>query len=283
MRLLLLRHAETEGHRQRRYIGRTESELTEDGVLLAQRCLYPQVERVYVSPLSRSQRTAGLLFPGIAQHLVDGLAEMDFGDFEGHSSDELAGDPAYRAWVDAYCETACPNGESRMEFNERVLQALGQVIADARQRGLQSLAVVAHGGSLMAVMSRYAQDSEIPEYQWITANCAGYSLELDAAAWPAPEAVSSWQAVDGQDWRDKAYAFFQHRECEYFPCHDGADPDNFNCLFCYCPLYAYGQRCNGNFVLPASGTKDCQHCQVPHHRLNYGLILKRLQACRRAE
>ena len=33
------------------------------------------------------------------------------------------------------------------------------------------------------------------------------------------------------------YDFFQNRECEYFPCHPGADPETFSCLFCYCPLY----------------------------------------------
>lgn len=36
----------------------------------------------------------------------------------------------------------------------------------------------------------------------------------------------------------KNYSYFSHKECEYFPCHKGADVNNFNCLFCYCPLYA---------------------------------------------
>ena len=26
------------------------------------------------------------------------------------------------------------------------------------------------------------------------------------------------------------YDFFQNRECEYFPCHKGADPETFSCL-----------------------------------------------------
>ena len=33
------------------------------------------------------------------------------------------------------------------------------------------------------------------------------------------------------------YSFFNHKECEYFPCHETAHPEEFNCLFCYCPLY----------------------------------------------
>ncbi|MBP8030977.1 MAG: metal-binding protein, partial [Acetobacterium sp.] len=36
------------------------------------------------------------------------------------------------------------------------------------------------------------------------------------------------------------YKFFQHRDCEYFPCHQADDLEDFNCLFCYCPLYALG-------------------------------------------
>lgn len=41
------------------------------------------------------------------------------------------------------------------------------------------------------------------------------------------------------------YDFFQNRECEYFPCHPGADPETFSCLFCYCPLYALGTSAAG--------------------------------------
>ena len=33
------------------------------------------------------------------------------------------------------------------------------------------------------------------------------------------------------------YKFFQNKKCEYFPCHKGIPEEDFNCLFCYCPLY----------------------------------------------
>ena len=72
------------------------------------------------------------------------------------------------------------------------------------------------------------------------------------------------------------YKFFQHKECEYFPCHGGADPENFNCLFCYCPLYTLGDRCGGNFTYTESGIKDCSNCLRPHKRENYDSINKQL-------
>ena len=42
------------------------------------------------------------------------------------------------------------------------------------------------------------------------------------------------------------YSFVQHKECEFFPCHETAHPEDFNCLFCYCPLYTLGSKCGGN-------------------------------------
>lgn len=78
-----------------------------------------------------------------------------------------------------------------------------------------------------------------------------------------------------EEWMDKHYAFYTNRECEYFPCHEGADGENFNCLFCYCPLYALGDECGGNFVWLENGCKDCSACLVPHRRENYGQITSR--------
>ena len=71
------------------------------------------------------------------------------------------------------------------------------------------------------------------------------------------------------------YAYFSHRECEYFPCHPGADPENFNCLFCYCPLYALGERCGGNYRYTDKGIKDCTQSLIPHDRKNYRMITGR--------
>ena len=75
------------------------------------------------------------------------------------------------------------------------------------------------------------------------------------------------------DWQDKHYAFFCNSECECFPCHETSDPENFNCLFCYCPLYALGEHCGGNFSYTDKGIKNCSKCGIPHKRDNYGYII----------
>ena len=72
------------------------------------------------------------------------------------------------------------------------------------------------------------------------------------------------------------YDFFQNKECEYYPCHQGADPEKFSCLFCYCPLYALGNQCGGNFTYLENGIKDCSGCLIPHRRENYSKIMEKM-------
>ena len=86
----------------------------------------------------------------------------------------------------------------------------------------------------------------------------------------------------------KHYQFFQNRECEYFPCHKGVPEEDFNCLFCYCPLYTLGDKCGGSFTYTEAGIKSCEGCSFPHRRENYAALLKhfpelRALAARREE
>ena len=70
--------------------------------------------------------------------------------------------------------------------------------------------------------------------------------------------------------------FFTNTGCESFPCHAGIDPAEFNCLFCYCPLYALGKDCGGDFVYLENETKDCSNCAVPHEKESYDDIITRV-------
>ena len=75
--------------------------------------------------------------------------------------------------------------------------------------------------------------------------------------------------------RKNSERFFQNRECPYFPCHPKADPESFNCLFCYCPLYALGEKCGGNFRWTETGIKDCTDCLIPHSAGGYDYIIRK--------
>lgn len=75
---------------------------------------------------------------------------------------------------------------------------------------------------------------------------------------------------------ENSYRFFENRECKYFPCHKGVK--EFNCLFCYCPLYH--MECPG---APEYRQKDkrtikvCTRCNFPHKAENYDKIMEILR------
>ena len=73
------------------------------------------------------------------------------------------------------------------------------------------------------------------------------------------------------------FSFYSHKECEYFPCHITDDEDSFNCLFCFCPLYAFGRDCGGDFTHTPRGIMDCSGCTVPHGRAGYGYVIRKLK------
>ena len=74
---------------------------------------------------------------------------------------------------------------------------------------------------------------------------------------------------------EKHYTFFQNRDCEYFPCHKGVAEADFNCLFCFCPLYTLGEGCGGNYEYTEKGVKSCFSCSFPHEREHYDAVLAR--------
>ena len=74
----------------------------------------------------------------------------------------------------------------------------------------------------------------------------------------------------------EAEKFFSNRECKYFPCHKGVDPEDFNCMFCYCPLYDT-EDCGGDYFYNDRNIKNCKNCGFPHFRDNYPKVIKKLK------
>lgn len=174
MRAILIRHGVTEWNLERRYLGRTDAPLCEQGRAEAERAKKDaSLRRVYVSPMKRARETASILFPNAEQIAVDGFREMDFGAFEGRTADEMEHDPAYRAWVDGLCVDACPGGESQAEFTARVTAAFRKTVATADGDPV----FVVHGGVIMALLAALAQPKRT-FYEWYTPNLAGFRVTV---------------------------------------------------------------------------------------------------------
>lgn len=173
MNVYLLRHGETACNREGRYQGRLDTCLCAHGAAM----LHPadfSPEVVYVSPLIRARQTAELLFPSAHQIIVNDFREMDFGAFDGKNFRELEHDPAYRVWVDSGCKGRCPGGENKADFCARTCAAFENLMAHASG----TVVIVAHGGTQMAIMERYA----VPEkdyFSWHAPLGGGYMLSAD--------------------------------------------------------------------------------------------------------
>lgn len=177
----IIRHGETALQRERRYQGTTDVPLSAEG----RAALAPADERprrVWVSPLLRARQTAEILFPAAEQIEVSGLAEMDFGVFEGRNAAEMEYDADYRTWVDGFCLGRCPGGESKEEFSLRVCQAVEALLDGAVRDGEEAIWIVAHGGTMMAALERFGRPAR-SYYDWLRPSGAGW--RLDAGRWMA--------------------------------------------------------------------------------------------------
>ena len=153
MKWILIRHGETKGNREHRYIGcRTDESLSEEGILQLQGKIYSPARLVFCSPMKRCLETAALLYPGVPVKIIPDFRECDFGDFENKNYAELNGRPDYQAWIDSGGEIPFPNGESREAFAARCVSAFEGI-----QGQKEDCALIAHGGTVMAIMEAFAR------------------------------------------------------------------------------------------------------------------------------
>lgn len=100
-------------------------------------------DKVWTSPLSRCVKLATYCgYPDAERE--DRIMEINFGDWEMKSWDELSADPHSVAWFDDWVNISSPNGESMMDQFNRVSSFLNEI----RQSGMQRICLFAHGGVL---------------------------------------------------------------------------------------------------------------------------------------
>ncbi|HEY0409221.1 MAG TPA: histidine phosphatase family protein [Candidatus Dormibacteraeota bacterium] len=150
VRVLLLRHGETEWSRLGRHTGRTDVPLDEEGRRRA-RELAPTLAgvgftRVLVSPLRRARETAELAGLRGPVELCDDLMEWDYGEYEGRTAADIRAErPGWSLWHDGVV-----GGETLEELRRRADRVV------ARLRELDGdLAVVAHGHVLRVLAARW--------------------------------------------------------------------------------------------------------------------------------
>jgi len=151
-RLILVRHGESEGNRDRRFTHHTEVPLTDRGREQA-RAAAATIQsrftpvRVIASPFARARETGEIIAAALALPLEiePAVREQHLGRLMGEPYDSVSQDPAFdpsRRW-----EWRPPDGESLIDLQLRVAPALDRI---AQAHAGREVIVVAHAGVIMA-------------------------------------------------------------------------------------------------------------------------------------
>ncbi len=185
-RISVLRHGLTEANEKGIYIGTTDLSLSRKGagelVSKMDGFDYPSVHRVYSSPLKRCTETAEILFPCTEMCTVDDLRELDLGDFENKSVDELLERDDYKKWLRGGMDARPVGGESLEEMTARTFKALHEIIMDMMNDGLTHCAMITHGGVISNMLSCFG----LPKYDPKTLNAdfgEGFDIIVTAQMW----------------------------------------------------------------------------------------------------
>jgi alpha-ribazole phosphatase len=153
-RLILVRHCEPQEDARGLCYGRLDIGLSDAGREHAQRLAEAlarhEWDAVYSSPRLRARETAVAVDRDVV--IDDDLREIDFGDLEGRSYDEIAAtDPElYRAWMEQPTTVHFPGGESFAELKVRAFEALDRIRA-----AHGAAVVITHGGVLRAGLAAW--------------------------------------------------------------------------------------------------------------------------------
>ncbi|MDE5771054.1 MAG: histidine phosphatase family protein [Ruminococcus sp.] len=185
-RISVIRHGMTEANEKGIYIGKTDLPLSSKGAAEIASKIdefdYPTVHRVYSSPLKRCTETADILFPETEIKTVDDLRELDFGDFENKSVEELLNNADYKKWLKGGKDSRSPNGESLEEMTARTYKALHNIIIDMMNDGITHSAMITHAGIISNMLSCFG----LPKYDPKTLNAPfgeGFDIIVTAQMW----------------------------------------------------------------------------------------------------
>lgn len=189
MKIHFLRHGRTEANERGLYYGSTDLPLSERGVVelreLKSTLSFPVADIHVTSGMRRAKESLLILYEKEPIRTISELNEFDFGDFEMKTYAELKDHPDYSRWISGGDEAACPNGESKNLFVERIRRGLEILFAlDA-----ENVVVVCHGGVIGAVMEFLFPGLKEHYYAWVPDCGRGYTVEMVEGR------ANAWQTI----------------------------------------------------------------------------------------
>ncbi len=157
-RVLFIRHGQTDFNLEHRLQGALPVPLNECGRTqsraLANYLKTVPIDAIYASPRPRALETAQIIGEVLGQTTREDerLAEIAFGDFEGHTFVEVRArfPTAYRKWESGYRPYRVPGGESRLDVQQRMQAAWDDITSTA---DMNTVALVGHSSAMMILLA----------------------------------------------------------------------------------------------------------------------------------
>ena len=176
----LIRHGKTIANEKRLYCGQTDLPLSEKGadeiMLLKNEGTYPAADMFFTSGLLRTEQIVDIIYGKVHKKAIPDISEYKFGVFEMKSYEELKEQEDYQAWItDETGDFQCPNGESKNQFNKRIVNGFNNILEEVRQIENCSAFVSCHGGTIACIME-YLYPNTQNFYEWQPKPGRGYTL-----------------------------------------------------------------------------------------------------------
>ncbi len=183
MKIYIIRHGKTTANEQKLYCGKTNLPLSEVGIneILTYKDsgIYPNAEAYFGSGLIRTNETISLIHGDVEIQNMNEISEYDFGDFEMKNYENLKSEIMYQLWInDTLGDVKCPNGESKNEFNERVISGYRKIIAKSASQDFSSIFICCHGGVIVNIME-YLFPGIKNFYEWQPEPGHGYIITVN--------------------------------------------------------------------------------------------------------
>ena len=158
------RHGQTVWNLTKRLQGSANSELTEEGIerakILSKRLNAIDLDCIYTSPIKRAYETALILKGNKDIDVIceEGLRELSFGEYEGHTEEELLKEGRGQEIAKIFngeMHVKCPKGETLEELYKRVGIALDNILAKSDNK---KILIVSHGMALKAIVNYFRKD-----------------------------------------------------------------------------------------------------------------------------
>lgn len=183
VKIILVRHGETDDNNKLRLSGHIDSKLSNLGLIQSQKTMgylgdY-NIDNIYSSPSSRAIDTIKELAKQkkLDINTTDELKEMNFGNFEGKTFKEIKESHSYEFnnMIKLGFDYKYPNGEGLIKFHNRIASCIDSIIKENEDK---TILICTHAGVIRCIISHLISNSYNYHWNFKIDNCSVSIIEV---------------------------------------------------------------------------------------------------------